>query len=215
MNEQMPTPCCAGTLRIGDVAPNFQARTTQGELSLDQFRGQWVVFFSHPSDFTPVCTSEFVALARAASAFEKMNAVLLGLSVDSLYSHLAWLLAIRELFGVDVTFPVIEDPSAKIGQAYGMLAENADDTGTVRATYFIDPEGVIRAMTWYPLTVGRSVDEMLRMLAALQRTIAADVMTPEGWRPGGDLLMPPSQTAEHALTGGGSNGWFYRTQADK
>jgi peroxiredoxin (alkyl hydroperoxide reductase subunit C) len=214
MNEQMPAAADVRSLRIGDAAPNFRARTTQGEISLDQYRGQWVVFFSHPADFTPVCTSEFVALARAAPTFKKLGAVLLGLSVDSLYSHIAWLYAIRERFGVEVLFPVIEDPSIKIGRAYGMLAENAEDASAVRATYFIDPDGIIRAITWYPLNVGRSVDEMIRLFTALRRTAAGDVMTPEGWRPGTELLRPPCQTTEYLVTSGTVSDWFYRTQED-
>ena len=214
MNEQMPVPTCIRALRIGDVAPNFRARTTQGEVTLDQFRGRWVVFFSHPGDFTPVCTSEFVALARAAPAFEEMGAVLLGLSIDSLFSHIAWLRAIRESFGVEVTFPLVEDSSTRIGRAYGMLAEDAEDASAVRASYFIDPEGVIRAIIWYPLTVGRSVAEMVRLLSALQRTAAGDVMTPEGWHPGDELLTPPPQTAERALAAGATIDWYYRTRAE-
>ena len=214
MDDKTPASGAGRTLRIGDIAPDFHARTTRGEVSLSQFRGKWIVFFSHPADFTPVCTSEFVALARAAPDFEGLGAVLLGLSVDSLYSHIAWLHAIRERFGVEVTFPVIEDPSAKIGHAYHMLADDAEDTSAVRATYFIDPDGVIRAMTWYPLTVGRSVQEMIRMLTALQRTAANEVLTPEGWRPGDDVLRPPPRTAEPALAVGSGSDWFYETQAD-
>ena len=133
------------SLRIGDAAPNFTARTTQGAMSLDQYRGRWVVFFSHPADFTPVCTSEFVALAKAAPQFEELDCALLGLSVDSLYSHVAWLRAIKDVFGVEVPFPVVEDPSMAVGYAYGMLDEQAGDASAVRATYFIDPEGIIRA----------------------------------------------------------------------
>lgn len=202
-------------LRIGDTAPNFHARTTQGEVSLDQYRGRWVVFFSHPADFTPVCTSEFVALAKAMPEFEAMDAVLLGLSVDSLYSHIAWLRAIRELFDVEVAFPVVEDPSMAVGRAYGMIDENASDASAVRATYFIDPEGIIRAMTWYPMTVGRSVDEMTRMLAALQRTQDGTVLTPAGWQPGEDVLLPPSQAAADALNRAAPANWFHLTQSDQ
>jgi peroxiredoxin 2/4 len=161
------------SLRIGDAAPNFTARTTQGAMSLDQYRGRWVVFFSHPADFTPVCTSEFVALAKAAPQFEELDCALLGLSVDSLYSHVAWLRAIKDVFGVEVPFPVVEDPSMAVGYAYGMLDEQAGDASAVRATYFIDPEGIIRALNWYPMNVGRSVDEMLRTVRAWQRS--ADV----------------------------------------
>ncbi|AOR81071.1 peroxiredoxin [Novosphingobium resinovorum] len=202
-------------LRIGDTAPNFHARTTQGEVSLDQYRGRWVVFFSHPADFTPVCTSEFVALAKAMPEFDAMDAVLLGLSVDSLYSHIAWLRAIRELFDVEVAFPVVEDPSMAVGRAYGMIDENASDASAVRATYFIDPEGIIRAMTWYPMTIGRSVDEMTRMLAALQRTQDGTVLTPAGWQPGEDVLLPPSQAAADALTRAAPANWFHLTQSDQ
>ena len=197
------------SLRIGDAAPNFTARTTKGEIALNQFRGRWVVFFSHPADFTPVCTSEFVALAEAAPRFEELDCVLLGLSVDSLYSHVAWLRAIRDVFGVEVPFPVIEDPSMAVGYAYGMLDEQAGDASTVRATYFIDPEGVIRALSWYPMNVGRSVDEMLRTVRALQRSADGKVYTPADWQPGDDVLLPP------ALPTGAGNDWFHQTKADR
>jgi len=212
MIEPIPTGP-ARPLRIGDVAPAFQARSTLGEVRLTDYRGRWLVFFSHPADFTPVCTSEFVGIARAADAFAAMDCALLGLSVDSLYSHLAWVRAIRRKFDVTVPFPIVEDPSMVVGRAYGMIEPDAADSSAVRATYFIDPEGVIRAMTWYPLNIGRSVDEMLRMVAALQRTAADDVLAPEGWRPGDDLLVPALQDQNAILTDE-SEDWFYRTQAD-
>lgn len=202
-------------LRIGDIAPNFRARTTQGAISLDQYRGRWVVFFSHPADFTPVCTSEFIGLAKAEPDFAAMDAVLLGLSVDSLYSHIAWLRAIRDLFGVEIGFPVVEDPSMAVGRAYGMIDDNAVDASTVRATYFIDPHGVIRAVIWYPMTVGRSIDEMVRLLAALQRSADGSVLTPAGWQPGDDVLLPPSQTASEALDDAAPANWFHQTRADR
>lgn len=205
-------PPATRPLRIGDRAPVFRARSTQGEISLDQYRGQWLVFFSHPADFTPVCTSEFVGLARAAPRFEAMGCSLLGLSVDSLYAHIAWVRAIHEAFGVSVPFPIVEDPSMAIGRAYGMLDETALDSSAVRATYFIDPEGVVRALTWYPLTVGRSVEEMIRMVAALQRTASDDVLTPEGWQPGGELLLPPVRTVDDAVDKPAA--WFYRTRSE-
>lgn len=195
-------------LRIGDPAPNFSARTTKGDVSLDQYRGRWLVFFSHPADFTPVCTSEFIALAEAAPLFEEIDCALLGLSVDSLYSHVAWMRAIRELSGVEVPFPVVEDPSMAIGHAYGMLDASATDSSAVRATYFIDPEGVIRATTWYPMNVGRSVDEMLRTVKALQRVADGKVLTPAGWQPGDDILLPPE------LPTGGAADWFHRLRSD-
>jgi len=197
------------SLRIGDTALNFTARTTQGEMSLDQYRGRWVVFFSHPADFTPVCTSEFVALAKAAPQFEELDCALLGLSVDSLYSHVAWLRAIKDVFGVEVPFPVVEDPSMAVGYAYGMLDEQAGDASAVRATYFIDPEGIIRALNWYPMNVGRSVDEMLRTVRALQRSADGRVYTPADWQPGDDVLLPP------ALPGGAGADWFHQMKADR
>jgi len=197
------------SLRIGDVAPNFTARTTQGEMTLDQYRGRWVVFFSHPADFTPVCTSEFVALAKAAPQFEELDCVLLGLSVDSLYSHVAWLRAIKDFFGVEVPFPVVEDPSMAVGYAYGMLDAQAGDASAVRATYFIDPEGIIRALTWYPMNVGRSIDEMLRTIRALQRSADGRAYTPADWQPGDDVLLPP------ALPAGAGADWFHQLKADR
>ncbi|WP_400768539.1 peroxiredoxin [Methylosinus sporium] len=215
--EKEPIPASTTgvrALRVGDLAPVFQARSTGGEIRLDQFRGRWLIFFSHPADFTPVCTSEFVALARAAPRFEAVGCALLGLSVDSLYSHLAWVRAIRDLFGVTVPFPIVEDPTMTIGRAYGMLDETARDSSAMRATYYIDPQGVVRALTWYPLTVGRSVEEMLRLVTALKKAASGEVMTPEGWTPGGDLLLPPTNAAEDALAPGATDSWFYRTCKD-
>ncbi|SFP55293.1 1-Cys peroxiredoxin [Sphingomonas rubra] len=185
-----------------------------GDVSLRDYRGRWLILFSHPADFTPVCTSEFVALARAADAFAAQDCALLGLSVDSLYSHLAWIAAIRERFGVAIPFPIVEDPSMAVGAAYGMIETGAADSASVRAVYFIDPEGVIRAMTWYPLSVGRSVEEMLRLLSALRRTAAGDVLAPEGWRPGQDLLLPAPQDATALADLHGDEPWFYRRRPD-
>lgn len=214
--EKEPISALAGRgLRVGDAAPVFEARSTMGLVRLDQFRGRWLIFFSHPADFTPVCTSEFVALARAAPRFEAIGCALLGLSVDSLYSHLAWVRAIRDGFGVSIPFPILEDPSMTIGRAYGMLDETALDSSAMRATYYIDPEGIVRALTWYPLTVGRSVEEMLRLAAALKKSASGEVMTPEGWTPGADLLLPPTSNLEDALAAGPADAWFYRTCTDK
>jgi peroxiredoxin (alkyl hydroperoxide reductase subunit C) len=201
-------------LRIGDAAPDFRARTTLGEIGLSDYRGRWLVFFSHPADFTPVCTSEFVALAKAADRFEAMDCALLGLSVDSLYSHLAWVRAIRERFEVTIPFPMVEDPSMAIGRAYGMIDDASQDSSTMRAAFFIDPGGIVRATTWYPMTVGRSVDEMVRMVSALQRTTSEDVLTPEGWRPGQDVLLPPAQDQASAFEAEPEADWFYRVRAD-
>ena len=191
-------------LRIGDTAPDFQARSTKGDFQLSALRGQWVIFFSHPADFTPVCSTEFVALARRQSDFEALGCKLVGLSVDSLYAHLAWVRAIKDVFDVEIGFPIIEDPSMAVARAYSMIGEDAADSTTVRATLFIDPQGVIRAITCYPHNVGRSVEEMLRLLRALQRVDDASVLTPEGWEEGKPLLLPAAEQADTAPD------WFCR-----
>jgi peroxiredoxin 2/4 len=210
MSDNQQTTC-GKPLRIGDPAPEFSARTTMGDISLSQFRGKWLVFFSHPADFTPVCTTEFAGLAKAADQFAALDCALLGLSVDSLFSHIAWMRAIQDVFGVTIKFPVIEDPSMAIGRAFGMIDENAQDSAAIRSTYFIDPEGVIQAITTYPHNVGRSVDEMLRLVAALQRAAGDKVLTPEGWQPGDDVLLPPS-TAEGVNR---DADWFCKRVADQ
>jgi peroxiredoxin 2/4 len=195
------------TLRMGDVAPDFEARSTRGPIRLSDFRGRWLVFFSHPADFTPVCTSEFVSLAKAHDRFVALDCALLGLSVDSLYSHLAWMRAIRDVFDVEVRFPVVEDPSMVVGRTYGMIDEGATNTAGVRATYFIDPEGVIRAITHYPLTIGRSVDEILRMVAALQATYSGAKLAPADWRQKQPLLLPADEKVQQEAN------WFCRSEA--
>lgn len=204
-NTQNPSSGCP---RIGDVAPDFRARSTRGEVSLSDYRGQWVIFFSHPADFTPVCSTEFVTLARRQAEFDALDCALLGLSVDSLYSHLAWVRALRDLFDVDIAFPIIEDPSMAIGRAYGMIDEHASDSMAMRSTFFIDPNGVIRAITTYPHTVGRSVDEMLRLLRALRKVEAKPVLTPEGWMEGQPLLALPPEDGVPETDGAD---WFCRT----
>ncbi|WP_076605708.1 MULTISPECIES: peroxiredoxin [unclassified Sphingobium] len=205
MTAEIPAPT-SRPLRMGDPAPDFEARTTKGPTRLSDYRGRWLVFFSHPADFTPVCTTEFVALAKAQQQFEQMDCALLALSVDSLYSHLAWTKAIHELFDVEIGFPIVEDPSMAIGRAYGMLDDAAHDSSAVRATYFIDPDGVIQAITHYPMTVGRSVDEMVRMVAALQIVRDGDQLAPEGWRQGQPTLRPASNSPDGA-------DWFCRASS--
>lgn len=199
-------------IRIGETAPDFRARTTFGERSLSDFRGRWLIFFSHPADFTPVCTTEFVALSRSAEAFEAAGCALLGLSVDSLYSHLAWIRAIQAKFDVKVPFPIIEDPSMAIGRAFGMIDDAAVDSSAVRASYFIDPEGVVRAITCYPHNVGRSVSEMLRLLQALKVTDEGEGLAPEGWQPGDNLLAMPPATSVDLET---HDDWFCQTVEPK
>lgn len=198
--------------KIGDEAPDFIARTTHGRLRLSDLRGHWVLLFSHPADFTPVCTSEFLAFATAFDQFQALDCALVGLSVDSLPAHLAWIEAIRAQFGVTIPFPIIEDPSMAIARAYGMLDLTAESSATVRTVHVIDPDGIIRAITWYPMSVGRSVAEMLRLLAALQKVSTEDVLTPEGWQPGHDTVLPAVQTQQDAAEAGPA--WFMRTRPD-
>lgn len=199
-------------LRIGDRVPRFVARSTQGPFDLDDYRGHWVILFSHPADFTPVCTSEVLALARAASDFAARDCRLVGLSVDSLYSHLAWIRLIRDTTGIAIDFPLIEDPTMEIARGFGMVGVDARDSATVRMTYFIDPDGVLQALNAYPLTVGRSIPEMLRLLAALQRVRKDAGLAPADWQPGDDLLRAPEDTAAAALASADPAAWFYAPQ---
>lgn len=207
------TTLCAG-LRIGDMAPDFSARSTAGEVRLSAFRGRWLILFSHPADFTPVCTSEFVALAQTSREFEQRSCALMALSVDSLFSHFAWLRLIRDRFGVEVRFPIIEDPTMVICRAYGMVAPDDHDSATVRTTFFIDPLGVIRAMTCYPANVGRSTAEMLRTLDALQAVDTAGALAPANWKPGEPLLEQPDVTLDALFSAEGQADWFMK-QADE
>ena len=190
--EMTDTPAqLSRPIRIGEKAPDFRARTTLGERSLSAYQGRWLILFSHPADFTPVCTTEFIALATSAEEFESAGCALLGLSVDSIYAHIAWVTAIKQKFGVIVPFPIIEDPSMAIGRAYGMIDDAAVDSAAMRSSFFIDPKGVVRAITTYPHNVGRSVSEMLRILRALQATEGDEVLAPEGWQPGDKMLSIP------------------------
>ena len=184
--------------RINEPAPAFKARTTHGERSLDDYKGKWLVLFSHPADFTPVCTTEFMGFARAADRFKGLNCELLGLSIDSVHSHIAWMRSIEEKFGVEIPFPIIDDLSMNVAKAFGMIHPGASDTSAVRATFLIDPEGVIRAMVYYPMSNGRSVEEFIRLLTALQTSDANKVATPENWQPGEPVIVPPPATAEAA-----------------
>ena len=215
MTDSDSTICATAPVsspKIGDEAPDFIARTTHGRLRLSDLRGHWVLLFSHPADFTPVCTSEFLAFATAFDQFQALDCALVGLSVDSLPAHLAWIEAIRAQFGVTIPFPIIEDPSMAIARAYGMLDLTADSSATVRTVHVIDPDGTIRAITWYPMSVGRSVAEMLRLVAALQKVSTEDVLTPEGWQPGHDTVLPAVQTQQDAAEAGPA--WFMRTRPD-
>ncbi|WP_346894095.1 peroxiredoxin [uncultured Roseibium sp.] len=184
--------------QLNKPAPDFTAPTTHGDISLSDYKGKWLILFSHPADFTPVCTTEFMAFAKAAPDFKKLNCELLGLSIDSHYAHIAWMRNIKEKFGVEIPFPIIADLSMDVAKAYGMIQPGASDTSAVRATFVIDPDGVLRAMVYYPMSNGRSIPEFLRLVTALQTSDANKVATPEGWQPGEDVIVPPPATAEGA-----------------
>jgi len=173
---------------IGRLAPDFSARSSKGELSMSAFEGSWTLLFCHPADFTPVCTTEFIELARRKSEFDELGVELLGLSVDSIYSHINWLEWIKAKTDVDVDFPVIEDLSMEVATAYGMLDPTSRTTATVRACYFIDPDQIIQAIVHYPMYVGRSIDELLRVQKALIDTHQNDLSTPANWQPGDKYL---------------------------
>lgn len=207
MNRDEIPPACAG-LRIGDLAPDFEARSTAGQVRLSDYRGRWLILFSHPADFTPVCTTEFVELARSASEFAARDCDLMALSIDSLFAHFAWLRIIRDKFGVEVRFPIVEDPTLVIGRAYGMAAPKDDHSATVRTSFFIDPEGVIRAMNCYPANMGRSIPEMLRMIDALQAIDSQGGLTPANWKSGDPLLRSPSQNIDDVYSANDAADWF-------
>ena len=203
---------------LNDLAPDFVARTTMGERRLSDYRGQWLVFFSHPADFTPVCTSEFIAFAKAYPQFKAAGCELLALSVDSLFSHLAWARNIQQHFGVEVPFPIVEDCGLYIAHAYGMVHPAATTSATVRATFIIDPVGIIRAITWYPMSSGRNIGELLRLLIALQASDQHKALTPENWQPGDPMLEAVAVTYAEASAAAGQEGaadWYYRTRARK
>ncbi|MBK6751655.1 MAG: peroxiredoxin [Acidobacteria bacterium] len=187
-----------GMPRLNEPAPEFVAKTTHGLKKLSDYKGKWLVLFSHPADFTPVCTTEFMAFAKAHPEFQKMNTELLGLSIDSNFAHIAWVRNIKEKFGVDIQFPVIEDLSMNVAHAYGMIQPGASDTSAVRATFIIDDKGILRAMVYYPMTNGRSIPEFVRLVNALQTSDANKVATPEGWQPGDKVIVPPPTTTEEA-----------------
>lgn len=205
---------CAG-LRIGDTPPDFEARSTIGPVKLSSYRGRWLILFSHPADFTPVCTTEFVELAKQEKAFEKRDCALMALSVDSLFSHFAWLRLIKERFGIEVRFPIVEDPTLVIGRAFGMVAPKDNDSATVRTTFFIDSAGTIRAMTCYPANVGRSIPEMLRTLDALQAIDTKAGLAPANWQPGDALLQMPANSLDEVYRAADETAWFLREMPDE
>ncbi len=219
------TASVASMPRIGDAAPAFTAQTTQGQINFPaDYAGKWVIFFSHPADFTPVCTSEFMTFATMKEQFAAYHTELVGLSVDGLYSHIAWLRTIKDkitfrgMKDVDVTFPLIEDVSMEIARKYGMIMPGEDSTKAVRAVFVIDPTGTIRAIIYYPLSLGRNFDELLRVIQALQTADHFAVATPADWRPGDRVIVPPAgscgtakERMEGHVDGVECEDWFFCT----
>jgi peroxiredoxin (alkyl hydroperoxide reductase subunit C) len=183
-------------LRLDEPAPHFEARSTHGTVRLTDYRGKWLVFFAHPADFTPVCASELVAFAKRSGEFLAQNCALLGLSVDSVYSHLVWRESIKQRFGVSIDFPIIEDVLGDVSRQYGMIQAAGGHVSAVRALFVIDDRGLLRAMLWYPVSTGRSVSEVLRLVQALQVADLRRVVTPEGWKPGDSTVELPPDTVE-------------------
>ncbi len=212
--------------RIGDKAPEFKAMTTQGEINFPHdYKGSWVILFSHPADFTPVCTSEFMTFASMEQKFNEANCKLVGLSVDGLYSHIAWLRTIKEkieykgMKNVEVTFPLIEDITMDVAKKYGMIQPGESNTKAVRAVFFIDPKGIIRTIIYYPLSLGRNFEELYRVLIALQTADEFGIATPADWQPGDDVIVPPAGscgTAKDRMEGKDPNvkcyDWFFCTK---
>jgi peroxiredoxin 2/4 len=199
--------------RLNEPAPPFEANSTHGPLQLSQFKGKWVVLFSHPADFTPVCSTEFAGFAARQKDFERLGVQLIGLSIDSVYSHIAWVRTLEEKLKMKVGFPVIADGDRKVAQAYGMIHPGASATATVRCVFVIDPKQVVRAMIYYPMTLGRSIDEILRVVEALETADAKGVATPANWKKGDKVIVPPPQTqaaAEKRVTEGFETvDWFF------
>jgi peroxiredoxin (alkyl hydroperoxide reductase subunit C) len=193
-NEAQPV----GLPRLNEPAPQFEAVTTHGTLNLSDFEGRWLILFSHPADFTPVCTTEFLAFAEIFPDLQKRGTDLLGLSIDSVFSHIAWVRNIEEKTGVKIPFPVIADLNKDVASKYGMLMPGESKTETSRCVFFIDPKGILRAMIYYPLSLGRNMQEILRVIDALQTATANGVATPANWVPGDKVIVPAPNTQEGA-----------------
>jgi len=195
--DECTCDCCKNRPpQIGDDAPAFVANTTQGEINFpSDYKGKWIILFSHPADFTPVCTTEFMTFGKMMKEFEDLNVQLVGLSVDSIYAHIAWLRKIQDINwngmkNLEIKFPLIEDITMEVANKYGMIQPKQSTTQAVRAVFFIDPVGKIRAMIYYPASLGRNFDEIKRVILALQKADADNVATPANWRPGDDVIMP-------------------------
>ena len=221
MEEQItPMP------RIGDMAPEFKAVTTQGDINFpEDYKGKWIILFSHPADFTPVCTSEFMTFGAMAKEFEDLNTQLVGLSIDGLYSHIAWLRTIQEkieykgMKNIEIKFPLIEDISMNVANKYGMIQPGQSTTQAVRAVFFIDPKGVIRTIIYYPLELGRNFNELKRVLIALQTADNFKVALPADWHPGDDVIVPTAgscgvakQRMDNKEEGVTCHDWFFCTK---
>ncbi len=180
--------------RINEPAPDFNAVTTHGQKKLGDYKGRWLILFSHPADFTPVCTTEFIGFTQRFEEFQKRNTDILGVSIDSIFSHLAWVQNIKEKMGVSVPFPIIADLDMKVASAYGMVHPGASDTATVRSVFVIDEKGMIRALVYYPMNAGRNIDEIIRLLDALQTADKHGVACPANWRPGDNVVVPAPKT---------------------
>ncbi|MBU2526678.1 MAG: peroxiredoxin [Bacteroidetes bacterium] len=211
--------------RIGDKAPEFKAVTTQGDINYpSDYKGKWSILFSHPADFTPVCTSEFMTFAHLEEKFEKANCSLIGLSIDGIYSHIAWLRTIKDkiefngMKNIEVKFPLIEDISMEVAKKYGMIQPGESKTQAVRAVFFVDGEGIVRAIIYYPLSLGRNFDELYRALIAMQTSDAFNVATPADWNPGDDVIVSPAGScgvAEDRMTSTDDldcKDWFFCTK---
>jgi peroxiredoxin (alkyl hydroperoxide reductase subunit C) len=184
--------------RLGEPAPQFEAVTTHGTLRLEDFKGSWLILFSHPADFTPVCTTEFIGFAQIHDQLREMNCELMGLSIDSVYSHIAWARNVEEKLGQKLTFPIIADLNKEVATKYGMLMPGESKTETSRCVFVIDDKQIIRAMIYYPMSTGRNMDEIMRLIQALQTTDKHGVATPANWRPGDKVIVPPPNTQEMA-----------------
>lgn len=193
MSEQPQT--VSSIPRIGDQAPDFTAATTQGELTFSSWLGDsWCVLFSHPADFTPVCSTELLEFAKRSAEFDSRDVKVIGVSVDSIHSHLAWVENLKEKTGTRITFPMVADGAREVSQAYGMLHPGASATVTVRALFIIDPTRTVRAIIYYPLNIGRNVDEVLRVLDAFKTAEQHGVACPVNWKPGDKVIVPPPKT---------------------
>jgi len=202
---------------LNEPAPDFTANTTHGIKSLSDYKGRWLILFSHPADFTPVCSTEFMAFSNLYEEFQALNCDLIGLSIDSIFSHIAWVKNIKDNFGVDIQFPIIDDLSMDVANAYGMIQPGASDTSAVRSTFLIDPDGILRAMVYYPMSNGRSIPEFLRLLSALQTSDEHGVATPEGWKSGDKVIVSPPKTVDEAnkraMEGYEYTDWYFSTKS--